>query len=287
MKRTTAQFGRWSVECLPEDGARIASLEFDGRVLLTASPSNFRPPEKDYGQFETRPVYGYDDCFPTVDACCFPCDGQMKIPDHGDLCWLAWQVEAGENCLDCSVQSSILPVNFRRRMLFGESSLQWRFDVENESDREIPFLHVMHALLPLAKVEMLRLPEFTTSYDEMNQASMNEATSDQITQRLLDLPGGTAEMLLLRGVKDGCVEVSLKGGLRLSVEFPVEMFPTLGIWWNNGGYPDEAGCRRTECAFEPIPGTLSSLADSYADHVHLTVPPQGQLEWTIVWTIRT
>ncbi|MBU0640301.1 MAG: hypothetical protein KKB50_15655 [Planctomycetes bacterium] len=63
------------------------------------------------------------------------------------------------------------------------------------------------------------------------------------------------------------------------------MFGTLGIWWNNAGYPDEDGCQRIECAFEPIPGPTSSLAEAYPGKGHLSVPPQGRLAWEITWNI--
>jgi hypothetical protein len=59
--------GRWTLDCSLADGARIGRLQFDGIDLLTRAPAAFRPPAGDYGDYELRPVYGYDDCFPTVD----------------------------------------------------------------------------------------------------------------------------------------------------------------------------------------------------------------------------
>jgi hypothetical protein len=79
-----ADFGNWHVECLPEDGARISVLKYFGNDLLTPKTSCFKKPEKDYGEFELRPVYGYDDCFPTVDKCSYP-EGNFECRDHGEL----------------------------------------------------------------------------------------------------------------------------------------------------------------------------------------------------------
>ena len=64
MTTTIANFGTWHIQCIPEDGARISILKYDGYDLFTGNPSAFKPPEKFIGEFETRPVYGYDDCFP-------------------------------------------------------------------------------------------------------------------------------------------------------------------------------------------------------------------------------
>ena len=63
------QSGSWRMECDLADGARIRRLRFQEADLLTAKPEAFRPPQADYGRYETRPVFAYDDCFPTVEQC--------------------------------------------------------------------------------------------------------------------------------------------------------------------------------------------------------------------------
>ncbi len=45
----------------PDDGARIGRLSYKGMDLLTTPLEQKQVPAKDYGKFETRPVYGYDD----------------------------------------------------------------------------------------------------------------------------------------------------------------------------------------------------------------------------------
>ena len=72
--------------------------------------------------------------------------------------------------------------------------------------------------------------------------------------------------------------------LCLTAAYSAKLFPTLGIWWNNGGHPDADTGRRTECALEPIPGTWSSLARSHADGVYLEVSPGVQRTWETTWT---
>jgi hypothetical protein len=67
-----AGFDNWEIQYSPDDGARIVSLNYAGHDLLTSPPVNFKPPDKFRGEFETRPVSGYDDCFPTVDPCAYP-----------------------------------------------------------------------------------------------------------------------------------------------------------------------------------------------------------------------
>lgn len=285
MEKVELTTGPWIVECVPQDGARINRLQYDGVDLLTTAPASFLRPKQDYGRYETRPVYGYDDCFPTVDACDYPARDKLALPDHGELCWLGWEVAVGENRLDCSARSSLLPVIFKRTMVFEGNLLSWKFEVENTGNGEVPFLHVMHALMPLGEIAEIELPDFNVVFDEMNNRSVNFDSPKQLTRHLLGLKTGQAAMLLLRNVRCPEAKIKLKSGLTVAIEFPVELFPTFGIWWNNGGYPDEEGCHRVECAFEPMPGSLSSLAKSYEKGACLKVPSHGRFTWTINWRI--
>jgi len=90
-------------------------------------------------------------------------------------------------------------------------------------------------------------------------------------------------MLLLKDIDAGSVKLGLQNNLNLQMTFDNKLFPTLGIWWNNRGYPEEAGLRRAECAFEPIPGASSNLFKSYNDGVCLAVEPGKSMHWEIVW----
>lgn len=284
MRTRDYQFGPWDLTVCPADGGRIESLRFEGRDLLTARPTDFRAPRGDFGRYETRPVFGYDDCFPTVDACPYPL-GDAEIPDHGELCWLPWSVEPGADELVCRTRGGFLPVEFTRTLRFGARRLEWRFQAVNRGEKSVAFLHVMHALLPLDRVRSLRLPEYGSLWDEMNAADLGHRPPDELARELVKQGEGVARMLLLRGLAAGRAEIAFDTGLTVAVVFPHERFPTLGLWWNRAGYPAEPGCRRTECAIEPIPGTTSRLSDSHRDGVCLTLEAGQTLEWAVVWEV--
>ena len=278
------QCGLWEVQWYAEDGGRLSALRYGRQDFLTAPPHAFRLPAKDYGQYETRPVYGYDDCFPTVDACNFPTQ-EWSVPDHGELCWLPWEVIATRDQLTFRVESEKLPVIFKRCMSFQTSSLNWSFEVINMGDVNVPFLHVMHCLMPLREIIGVQIPEFSKAVDEALGKGLPLTTSDHAERLLMSHGDGGASMLLLQGVKSGRAGIAFKSGLELDVRFPFELFPTLGIWWNNGRYPDEEGCRRVECAFEPVPSKYSSLAKSFQEGAYLLAPARASMKWTITWNI--
>ena len=244
------------MECRLEDGARLERLRYGGVDLLTQAPARFRAPDNRYGRYESRPVYGYDDCFPTVEAC----DGW---PDHGELCRLAWSGSES----DCFARSRRAPLTFSRRLRFGERELAWSFSAVNHGEEMIPVQHVMHPLMPPGDIEEIELPA-CQSHD-----------AAALARKLVALPAGSAEMIFLNGISDGRFALRFRHGLRLVVTFSREQFPSLGIWWNNGGYPD--AFQRHECAFEPVPGRLSRLADGTT----MRLAPRGRLDWQVRWEV--
>jgi len=276
--------GSWYVEYSPEDGARLHRLCFDGYDLLTTEPNTFRPPVTDYGKYETRPVYGYDDCFPTVDSCTFP-GRDWTVPDHGELCWLKWQVAELKDGLTFFVKSKMLPLTFKRVMRFIDNAVIWNFTVTNNVEQTLPFQHIMHPLMPLTEIVHFDLPSFKKVFDEIQHIKINLTEPEDVREYLLNQPWGTANMFLLNGVKIGRMKLKFKSGLTLKISFSEKLFPTIGIWWNNSGYPDETGCRRNECAFEPIPGTTSVLSEAYDTNSCLFINPKEQLNWQMRWEI--
>jgi len=284
----TMKTGPWTLQCTPRDGARLDALEYDGHPLLTTAPKDFRPPKQDYGEYELRPVYGYDDCFPTDSPCPFPGREGLQVRDHGELCWLAWQVEQTGNQLDCFVRSQALPnVTFRRRMIFSDDSIEWQFEATNEGDEAVPFVHVMHPLMPPEPITSIQLPEFDKARSELRKTDLPVGNAAQCAEHILQQPVGTTDMMVLEGVRTGEISLALKPRLTLTMEFDPKVCPAVGIWWNRTAYPDEDGLRRSECAFEPILGAKVSLADAVAEGVHATIPANGKSSWQSTWRVRS
>ncbi|MBK8884771.1 MAG: hypothetical protein IPN67_21185 [Bacteroidales bacterium] len=142
----------------------------------------------------------------------------------------------------------------------------------------------MHALLPLDEIAGLVIPECKTIFDEIKLMEAGLKSSEDVGERLMAFQPGSFSMLLLKDITDGFVKLKFRNGLTLEIIFDKKLFPTLGIWWNNGGYP-EGGAVRTECAFEPIPGTSSDLSKSFNDGVYLSVEPGKQMVWEISWIV--
>jgi hypothetical protein len=279
-----AEFGNWHIECLPEDGARISVLKYGGKDLLTPAISSFRKPENNYGEYELRPVYGYDDCFPTVDKCIYPGEN-FECRDHGELYRQKWEVKTENSGLTCSTVCLKPEASFTRTLEFSGNNLTWYFEVKNRSGKPFPFLHVMHTLMPLKIIKSIEVTDFRKVFDENKSTDLKLKKPKDVNDHLLNLKEGEYEMLILKKVKRGNINLGFKNGITLGIEYDAEIFPSLGIWWNNGAYPCEDGLRRTECAFEPIPGTCSNLEKSFHDGIYLKVDPFGTYKWKISWSI--
>jgi len=281
MSALEREFGDWRIACLPQDGARISLLQYKGFDLLTPAPETFRAPQHDYGAYEERPVYGYDDCFPSVAACRFP-GLDWEVPDHGEVCWLPWQVSEQPDGLLCQVESKRLPLTLSRRLTFQENQLEWHFKLENHGGSPVTVQHVMHPLMPIRAFTALRLPEFECAWDDIGAQSLPWITPAEAEAQLLATPEGTTRMWFLQNIKEGRVTANLVNGMHWIQEWPAALFPSLALWWNYGAYPDEDGLRRYECALEPVPGKVSHLEAAGG----LTLPANQSMDWRIKWILR-
>jgi len=260
--------GAWLCACDPCDGGRLTRLRWRGVNLLTEPDPHFVPGEG----FESRPVYGYDDCFPSVTP-------QKGVPDHG-FCW-SMQPESArlKDGLACTF---VFPEGHRmhRRLRFGADELVWLFRIENPTDSDIRAQHVMHALMPPSAIRCIRAPLCTECVDSLN----NEVISPEAAQTPLALCSeGDARMLLLRGIAAGDVELQLRCGHLLRILFDCRLFPTLGLWIDCGGYPAHAP--RQEIAVEPIPGPSGDLEEALCHGQALYVPACGRLDWEVQWRL--
>ena len=172
-------------------------------------------------------------------------------------------------------------------MIFTESSINWSFEVLNEGTMILPFQHSMHPLIRVEEIKWIELPEFESAFDWNKKHVVKSMTPVRVAEFLLGRPEGSVEMLFLRNIKTGKLNWKYNNGVSIKLSFPVEHFPTVGIWWNKNGYPDEDGIRRNECAFEPTAGHTSVLSHAYADGNCLSVGPGEKFTWQITWEMES
>ena len=153
-----------------------------------------------------------------------------------------------------TVKSKNLPLLLKREMKFKNNCIAWIFEVQNEGNEIFPFQHVMHPLMKLNEIIDFELPGFQSVYNSISDKIMDELkTPSDVKTYLLNQKTGITNMFFLKQINKGEMSWTYKNDLQIKVSFPQKFFPSVGIWWNNSAYPNENGCRRNECAFEPIP----------------------------------
>lgn len=277
-------YGPWLIEFTPEDGARLDRMVYENYDLITTEPKSFRKPSANYGEYENRPVYGYDDCFPSVVECPYP-GMKWNVPDHGEVCWLSWNYHIENNILSFNTESKVLPIKFKREMIFTDTNIVWNFEVINKSDYRLPFQHVIHPLMKLSEISSIHFPEFQSIYNRTLNKDLELNNSNEVLEYLQSQPTDTANMLFMKEINAGKITWTYKNGLLIKMIFPKKYFPTIGIWWNNSGYPNELGIKRNECAFEPIPGFSAQLSEAYNNGNSLAVLPNDRFKWQIIWEL--
>ncbi|HCU37415.1 MAG TPA: hypothetical protein DGT21_18875 [Armatimonadetes bacterium] len=281
--------GDWEVHC-DTDGGRLDRVLWRGHGLLTGPhlPGGvFTPPSVHWGLYETRPVFGYDDCWPSLDPSPWPGLGR-DVRDHGELCWHEWEISPAPDALTCAVSAADGAWSFRRVISVRDGALQMDFTCGNGGSLPMPMTWAGHALVPPAAVRGLTLPEcdrITLDY-----------TTPMITQgdaprRALDvwpylqaLPVGEAVMLVLHETATPVMSIDI-GGMRWRCVLEGISRPALGLWYNRRGYPVEGDLAREEFGIEWMLTGPTRLQDAVEAGTAVTVPPGESLRWSLQWKV--
>ncbi|MEI6503824.1 MAG: hypothetical protein WCP21_22665 [Armatimonadota bacterium] len=282
---TVWQQGDWAVECDP-DGGRLTRIAWRGRDLLTRPhlPGGvFTPPDPKWGEFETRPVFGYDDCWPSLEISVWP-DRDQPVRDHGELCWRRWSVTPTELALHAAV-SEPGDWTFARDLSCPDGALRFDFAVTNTGDRPLTMSWAGHALLPPGALRGLVLPECEAITQEFPEAGEMEMQLAEAWPYLAALPRGAAVMLVLRHCHTPEFTVALDDDLRWRVGIEGARRPSLGLWYNHGGYPPQPGLERTELGLEWLLTPECVLKQAAQSGSAIVLAPREKLRWVVIWSI--
>lgn len=282
---TVWQQGDWAVECDPE-GGRLTRVAWRGRDLLTRPhlPEGvFTAPDPKWGEFETRPVFGYDDCWPSLEVSAWPGRDQ-PVRDHGELCWRRWSAAPTGLALRAAVSEPGDWV-FSRDLSCPDGALRFDFAVTNTGDCPLTMSWAGHALLPPGDVRGLVLPECQTIAQEFPAAFATVGLEPaKVWPYLAALPRGEAVMLVLRNCRAPEFTVVLDG-LRWRSAIEGVPQPSLGLWYNHGGYPPQPGLERSEFGLEWLLTPECVLEQAAQRGTAITLAPQQVLRWAVTWSI--
>lgn len=276
----------WEVESDP-DGGRLTRVCWRGRSLLTGPHlpgGTFTPPDPAWGEYETRPVFGYDDCWPSLEVSAWP-GRDRRVRDHGELCWLRWALDASPEALQGRVADPDGEWSFRRVLSCDAGALRFDFTVRNMGSRPLAMTWAGHALVRPGNVRSLKLPACRSVTREYPPPSSRFAGgAADVWSALLALPDNEPAMLVLRHCLESEFRVDFDGFL-WRVEIQGVERPSLGLWYNPGAYPPEPGLQREEFGLEWMLTPECLLEDAAANGNAMMVAPRDELRWAVTWSI--
>jgi hypothetical protein len=233
------------VTVLPELGGKICRLvsRASGREWLWRNPSlRYRPAAEGDSYVALHDTGGIDECFPEV---------------HGEVFGRPWTLEPNG-----VLAFSTAGYRLERRLRLAGASLELAYALENRSERELPFVWCLHALLAVEPGMYLELP----GGDEL-------------------VPGPerrTAEKRFVGPLDRG--EVALRtadGREALHFRFDPREIPFVGLWRNFGGWSGAGTEPYYNLAIEPSIGDADLLAEARARGTAGLLAPGARRGWRV------
>jgi galactose mutarotase-like enzyme len=291
-----------SVEVLPEQGGRVASLKslLSGVEFLTQSHRSglyAKKPGLD-AAFEDGPSAGIEECLPTVGPC-GPDTPGGAAPDHGDFWQVPWDVmESSETHIRIAAAGFSRTLRFQKQIEVDGSALRIQYSVENTGQKPQSFSYACHPLFAVAAGDRIVLPpdihELKLTYSRFNRlGAAGSILSWPVTQSGVQLDRangpetGTADMFYTSRLGRGiCGIYRAEAQQMLTVSFDVERLPCLGLWICYGGWPDQgAGPKQYAVALEPTTSACNDLAEAQRLGSAVTLAAGQSFDWEIRFEI--
>lgn len=273
------------VTLIPAYGAKIASLvdrSADYEWLFQHPCDLVVPPYgADFSRFDSS---GFDEVFPSIDACYHPLDG-TPVPDHGEVWALPWQVEQDGEQLHCRVESPTLPYRLEKRLALQGSRLRIDYATHNLGEQPLAFIWTPHALLNFNRHSRLQVPaglQEVMSVGDANSPLGAWGTRHPYPGTDLDLSrpwrAGDAhceKYYFTESLQEGwCRLLQTDIKRQLTLAFPVQQVPWLGVWKTQGGYRGDVNI-----ALEPCTGVYDDVyLANRIDRVS-RIPARGRYDW--------
>jgi len=219
------------VAVVPELGAKIISVKDrranrewmwhppHGPVLFRNNPGD---------DFFRSPLVGMDECLPTIEPCMWR---GRKLPDHGEVWGVAWDVDAEawqKGALKTSVRLGISPFDFERTLELDDNEICLSYHLSNRNRTSEYFLWAMHPMLKLQQGDKLVLPSSTrklfgerTWVDAIDSAMPNGGCAKLVACPLSESRAGVHNELT---------------GARIDFEWKASENNGLGLWLTRGGW---------------------------------------------------
>ncbi|MEW6196351.1 MAG: DUF5107 domain-containing protein [Bacteroidota bacterium] len=251
-----------------------------------------------FDQYDTS---GFDECFPTIEACAITTESGSKIsfPDHGQLWSKAWQYQITE---DETLIRTAKGVNwnyaFSKKVHLEENRFIIDYVIENFEDESLPYIWSAHPLLNVETGDEIYLS------DEIDQVILNWSSDEKLGKAgdLLSWPmvdgkndfSTVHDINFAKAVKifsnklnefGWCAFHKVRNKESLLISFDTVKIPYLGIWLTYGGWPTGNRPKHLTVALEPTNACCDSLEKAIEKKSCGIIKPMQKNEWRMEFAI--
>lgn len=288
---------------LPHYACKLASLvaKKTGREFLFQSSKDTLeiPP---YGAlFSAYDSSGFDEVFPSIDACPYPCGTHKNIPvpDHGEVWAMQWNSAFAPD--GKSVKSIVKSERFGYilscTVTLKDNEILFEYTAENPWDEAFKFIWTPHCLLACSPATRLLIPENLTEVmtvehstkrlgpwgtrhtypltTDVNGHPLDLAATEPITAQNCEKFYFTSP-----NTAGWCGVEHTDTGEKLIYQYPADKVPYLAIWKTQGGYRGDYNL-----ALEPCTGEYDDLYVADKIHRAAVIPPHETYTWTLKMTV--
>lgn len=245
------------------------------------------------GNYVDSECSGFDDMFPTIDACeypDYPWEG-IEIPDHGEVCSQKWHYHIEADSLIMHVYGVRFPYKLEKRIRFtSPKSLHMQYKVTNLSGYDFDFIWAAHPMINMEEGGEIIVPYengqrvmmiFASEEDMLQQADelswVNEpaiAGSNQIDGRVTPGTSSAYKFYYEQSVPQGWCSYRYRSDGTGVTFNPKEKLPYLGIWVNEGGFKGHNNVALEMCTgIADRPDLAKKLGRNSV------LPAEGTYEW--------
>lgn len=243
-------------EFLPDPGGKMVSLinKENGYEYLVQRENPLYRDQPFDGIYVNGECSGYDDMFPTIDACEYqnePWKG-VKMADHGEVWSLPWEYHIDDGSLHFSVSGKRFPYKLEKNICFlNDHTLRLDYTVTNESSFDYEFLWAGHFMINIEEGAKVEVPDdcrqvvtiFTNGkgkFGDLKTWPFFEDKEGNMYRADICRPknvNANEKYYFKNRLKEGWCRLSYPHAhKKIEIAFPADTVPYLGILMNEGGW---------------------------------------------------
>jgi hypothetical protein len=286
------------VLAVPGLGAKLASIEWQGREVLARNPRRPLRPARYAASYAALVASGFDDCLPTIGPCPYPDEPWtgIEVPDHGEVWSIPWSLQADGDRLQASTHGVRFPYTFEKTIeLPPAGGVRLSYALTNHAPFPFRFLWSAHPLLALKPGMRIHLPAGTRVRVDWSKGDrLGGLLAEHPWPLTHDRSGQAVDLGLILGAEAGLVDKLFTtrltdgwcglhdpaDGFYVAMLFSPERVPYVGLSINLGGWPVD-GPGSYNLGLEPCNGYPDRLDVAIAQGDCAVAAPGGRLEWLV------